>query len=302
MIVADLSDADLVRTLSGSGLRLRTGPLVTSIRSRMRPVIDGIRLHYAEHPVEPPVGFADFHVRIAPGGGLRRLFRPQVFFLFEDAASFNPLPIDQAFPMLEWGLNWCVSAHCHQYLVLHAAVLERGGRAVLMPAPPGSGKSTLCAALALSGWRLLSDELALIDPATLAIFPLPRPVSLKNASIDVIRHFSSAATIGPEVPETTKGTVAHMKPPVQGVRDAHREALPAWIVFPRYVADVPARFEPVPRAQAFMQLVDNAFNYDVHGRQGFETLARVVDACSCNAFTYARLEEAVPLFAALAAQ
>jgi predicted ATPase len=30
---------------------------------------------------------------------------------------------------------------------------------VILPAPPGSGKSTLCAALVTRGWRLLSDEL-----------------------------------------------------------------------------------------------------------------------------------------------
>ena len=40
---------------------------------------------------------------------------------------FAPLPLDQAFPMLEWGLNWCVSAHCHQYLIFHAAVVEKSG-------------------------------------------------------------------------------------------------------------------------------------------------------------------------------
>jgi hypothetical protein len=50
-------------------------------------------------------------------------------------------------------------------------VLERGGRALLLPAPSGSGKSTLCAGLAFNGWRLLSDELALLDPCRLGHRP-----------------------------------------------------------------------------------------------------------------------------------
>ncbi len=98
--------------------------------------------------------------------------------------------------MLEWGLNWCVSAHCHQYLIFHAAVIEKSGRALILPAPPGSGKSTLCAGLVNRGWRLLSDELTLIDIASCGVVPLPRPVSLKNASIDVIRAYAPAAAIG----------------------------------------------------------------------------------------------------------
>lgn len=300
MIVADLSPGELARTLSSPGLRLRTGPVVSAIRSPLPAVAEGIGLHYAEHPLEPSEGFADFHVHVAPPRGLRRLFRPQVLFHFEGAAPFRPLPLDQSFPMLEWGLNWCISANCHQFLILHAAVLERGGRALVMPAPPGSGKSTLCAALALSGWRLLSDELALIDPASLCVHPVPRPVSLKNASIDVIRDFSSDARFGPLVRNTTKGTVAHMKPPTQGVRDAHLTARPAWIVFPRYVPGSEAQWIEMPRAQAFMELVDNAFNYDVHGRRAFDTLVRIAESAACREFRYSRLDEAVPIFSALA--
>ena len=83
--------------------------------------------------------------------------------------------------MLEAGLNWCIGNLAHQYLVIHSATLERGGRALLMPAPPGSGKSTLCAALITRGWRLLSDEFALVDPATGLLVPVPRPVALKGA-------------------------------------------------------------------------------------------------------------------------
>ncbi len=300
MIVAELSPDELARTLAYPGLRLRTGPVVSSIRSPIPAVAQGIGIHYAEHPIEPADGFADFHVHVTPPRGLRRLFRPQVLFHFEGASPFRPLPFEQSFPMLEWGLNWCISANCHQYLILHAAVLERGGRALVLPAPPGSGKSTLCAALALSGWRLLSDELALIDPASLHVHAVPRPISLKNVSIEVIREFSNDAKLGPLVHNTNKGTVAHMKPPVRGVREAHLPAMPAWVVFPRYAAGSDARLSPMAKAQAFMQLVDNAFNYDVHGRRAFETLARVVEGCACCEFSYSRLEEAVPLFTALA--
>jgi HprK-related kinase A len=299
LIVSDLSRAELARRLAGEGLRLRTGPVVTSIRSIIPSVLRGIELHYARHPLEPDDGFADFHVRVAAPAGPRRLVRPQVFFQFDGRSSFLPLPLPQAFPMLEWGLNWCVSSHCHQYVVVHAAVLARDDRAVLLPAPPGSGKSTLCAALALRGWRLLSDELALIEPESGSVCPLPRPISLKNASIDVIGAFSSEAEFGEPVRDTVKGTVAHMKPPALGVREAERLARPAWVVFPRYVPGRAATMAPLAKAQACMQLIENAFNYDVHGRRAFQVLGDVVDTSACFEFSYGRLEEAMASFAAL---
>jgi hypothetical protein len=49
-----------------------------------------------------------------------------------------------------------------------------------------------------------------------------------------------------------------------------------------------------------MQLVDSAFNYNLHGRKGFETLAQVIDAADCYEFAYGDLEEAVKLYDRLA--
>lgn len=90
------------------------------------------------------------------------------------------MPVGHAFPQLEWAMNWCISTQANFYLLLHSAVIERNGFAAIMPAPPGSGKSTLCAALINRGWRLLSDELALISLHDQNIYPLARPVGLKN--------------------------------------------------------------------------------------------------------------------------
>jgi hypothetical protein len=54
--------------------------------------------------------------------------------------------------------------------------------------------------------------------------------------------------------------------------------------------------EPMPKARAFMDLVSSAFNYNVHGRQGFAALTRLVDTADCYAFSYGRLEDAVAIF------
>jgi len=300
VIVADFSPAELAQTLAGSGIRLRTGPFLTQIRSPLAAVARGVGLHYANHPAEDVEGFADFHVRVDAPRSLRRWVRRQVLFHFDGEPPFTPLPADQAFPMLEWGLNWCVSSQCHRYLTIHAAVVERAGRALILPAPPGAGKSTLCAGLVSRGWRLLSDELTLIDPATGNVVPLPRPVSLKNASIDVIRRFSERAVIGPAVHDTNKGSVAHMRPPVDSVQRATDAAIPGWIVLPRYQAGAPAALTPLSKARAFMRLADNAFNYNVHGRRGFEVIAGLVDACGCFEFAYGDLDEAIAVFDRLA--
>jgi len=299
--VADFTQNSLRRRLARDGLRLRTGPVVANIRTSLDMVADGIALHYAEHSVAKESEFADFHVAVERPRNLRQWIAPQVVFRFDGLSSFAPLPVDQGFPTLEWGLNWCVSSHCHQFLIVHAAVLERGGHALILPAPSGSGKSTLCAALAFSGWRLLSDELALLAPEQGHVVALPRPISLKNESIDAVRSSFPAAIFGRTVRETIKGSVVHVRPPADSVRRAAQPAMPAWVVAPSFLPDAEACLEPMPKARAMMCLVESAFNYNVHGRVGFAALSRLVDQADCYRFTYGRLHEAVRVFERLEA-
>jgi hypothetical protein len=297
VIVSDLPAPQLRRRLRHPGLRLRTGPVVTCVRSDLADVADGIALHYAQHPVHEDDGFADFHVSVERPDSLRRWIRPQVVFRFDGEAPFAPLPGDQGFPMFEWGLNWCVSAHCHQYLVIHAAVIARGGLAVVLPAPSGSGKSTLCAGLVYGGgWRLLSDELALFHPQTGLLDALVRPVSLKNASIEAIARFAPGVPMGRVVHETVKGRVAHVAPPPEAVAQCSLETRARWIVLPRYEAGAAAALRPLPRAQAFMTLMTQAFNPQVHGAQGFDALADIVSGCDCHEFVYGDLGDACRVF------
>jgi HprK-related kinase A len=299
--VQSLGAAGIEAALAGKGgLRLRTGPVAATVSTCLPQVVQAISKLYADYPLVAADDFVDFQVTIRRPPNLRALWRPQVTFELEGQYPFAPLRGDQGFPMLEWGLNWCMYSMCHQYLTLHAAVLERGGRALILPAPSGSGKSTLCAGLLFHGWRLLSDELTLICPREGNIVPMPRPVSVKNASIDVLSKLIPSIRFESRVEETNKGIVAHFAAPGDAVRRASERALPAWVVLPRYVQGMPATLTPMLRARAFMSLIENAFNYDVFGVEGFRLLGSVIDRSKCFSFQYGHLPEAIALFAKLA--
>jgi hypothetical protein len=88
--------------------------------------------------------------------------------------------------------------------------------------------------------------------------------------------------------------------PAASVRAAAQSAAPGWIVLPHYSIDEPMELAPVSKGTAFMHLVDNAFNYDVHGRVGFALLADFVEASRCYTFTYnGDLKEAIDVFETL---
>lgn len=282
------------------GLRFQTGPVSIRLTTRLPQVADSVAALYADYPLVADDAFTDFDVAVRKPSNLRGWTGSQVVFELEGREPFNPLRGDQGFPLLEWGLNWCVYSHCNQFLILHAAVLERGGRALILPAPSGSGKSTLCAGLLFNGWRLLSDELTLISPRDGTIVPMPRPVSVKNESIPVMQKLVPRLRFGSCISETVKGTVAHFAAPRDAVQRAAEHAMPAWVVLPKWVSEQPATLTPMPRARGFMSLVENAFNYDVFGADGFDLLASVIDRSQCFSFEYGHLSEAIDLFSRLA--
>lgn len=293
MKIGELSRQEIRRRLARGELTLRVPPFVARLRSDVDRVADDLALLYRDFSVGSTEDFADFHLEVRMERGLRRWVKPMARFFADGEPAFSPLPAEQGFHMIEWGLNWAVSTMAHPYLSYHAAALERGGQALLLPAPPGSGKSTLSAALSHRGWRLMSDEITLYDLRQGSVCGMGRPVNLKNVSIDLIRGFAPDAVLTRPVPDTQKGTLALMRAPGDSVDRVMETATPAWIVMPRYEAGAPPRLIDLPKARMLLLLAEQAFNYDIHGRAGFEATADLVERCSCLEFTYSSLDEAV---------
>ena len=302
MKLGELTETEVRQGLAGDGLILQIGPFSFRLVSPIQKIAEGVATLYRDYPVLDEGHFVDYAVNIVGSTGWRRWFRRQAIFRFDGGEPFIPLPLNHAFPLLEWAMNWCIATNAHHYLLLHSAVIEREGCAVIMPAPPGSGKSTLCAGLVHRGWRLLSDEVALISLLDASITPFGRPVSLKNQSIDVIRAFAPGSVFSEVVHDTAKGSVSLLKVPSEHLERIKETAKPRWVVFPKYVANSAPKLVPRSKANSMLELGRNSFNYMVLGRTGFEVLSKVLDASDCYDFQYSKLDDAVAVFDDLVAR
>lgn len=298
-LLASADPAGLQRSLAGQGLRLNLGLAQVQVRGDAPDLGRQLQQVYGRFPVDEGPGWADIHLRIDRVGGLRRLLRPQVALHAEGQFPFDPFPATHALPLLEWGCNWMIGRCCNWALLLHAGALERDGLALVLPATPGSGKSTLTAALSHRGWRLLSDEFGAYDPQGGVFHAVLKPVALKNESIDVIRRFSPSAVFGPVFPNTRKGTVAHMAATPDAVARRHETARPGAVVLPRWQAGSPTRWEPVPAHLLFPALAFNAFNYGLLGAVGFRAAVALVQQCPAWRLTYSDLDEAMATLQAM---
>jgi len=278
---------------------LPIGPFNFSIKTDNTSVVKNLSSLYGDYHFSDDSPFIDFPITITTRSLVRRFIKPQVDFFLDEFAPFKPLPKDQSFAMLEWGMNWCITTQAHQFLIFHAGTIEKNNKVIIMPAEQGSGKSTLTAAMVYSGWRLFSDELALISVTDELVYPCTRPINLKNNSINVIDNFVDNAVFSTIAKDTHKGTVALLKPPKASVERMFEPAPLHCIVFPKYVANSEAKLTPINQIDTFQQLIQHSFNYHILGEQGFHLIASLLKNVACYQFEYSDFEQAKKLLSSL---
>ncbi|HTU11135.1 MAG TPA: HprK-related kinase A [Allosphingosinicella sp.] len=274
-------------------LDIQIGPVAFRIGSAWKAPLDALGRLYAAYP-KPADGLADFTVRLEPEKPWRRWLRPSVAikgdYILPDAA---PLALAHGLLAAEMGMNLQMALGQKNYLLLHAATVEKDGRVLIMTGESGAGKSTLAALLGERGWRLMGDEFGLLDMDTGALMPFPRAVSLKNGAIRVMEAEVGADRFGPRLEDTPKGAIRHMRPNDRAIAGMGQGGMPSLLLFPRFGPAEAVR--GVGKAEIFMRLTQASTNYVSLGRRGFDALARLVETVPALAIDYPDTDTAVGL-------
>ncbi|MBL8698831.1 MAG: HprK-related kinase A [Alphaproteobacteria bacterium] len=299
MKLGDLSPAEAAARLAGGGCSLRFGPFVLRAQTNDGDVAAFAHHIYANHEVVDDE-FADATITVHSSWDPTRPWHRKARMYLDGAPFTTSMSAHLGGPMLEWGLNWVIASRAHAYLQIHAGAVERNGRAVILPATSGSGKSTLCANLISAGWRLFSDEFAVIAPETGEVVPMPRGVSLKNASIAVAQRRHPAEEFSLTFRNTPKGDISILRAPRSAIERAAERRPPGAVVFPKWTAGAELAVTPVPRAQALTRLVHNSINYTALGELGFQTMVRLVESVPIHDLVYSDTSPVLDWFERLA--
>lgn len=289
MKIGQITDSSFAAKIGTDGIRLRCGPFVSHIVSELPEIAETIWTLYSDFDLATE-SIADFHLRVI---ARRSPFHRRAELIAEGRSLFGLFPRNESVAMLEWGLNACVCAWAHDFMIIHAAIVAQQNAALVMPGGPGAGKSTLATALVARGWRLLSDELTLIRPHGGEAVPLVRPISLKNESIEIASRIIENPVFGPICDVRRKGRMAHLKPDFQSVACGQKPAYPRVFVLPSFNRDGLTYLQPISRAQTFVSVAENALNYGVLHQLGFEALALVISRSQGYRLQYSEVDSAV---------
>lgn len=286
MRIGERSRDDVMGRLDAADLKLCMGPFVVRPAIRISECREVFSKLYADFHIASAAEQTDFPVCLEGTHALRHPLRRQVVIACDGVPLFESVSREEAWPYFEWGLNACVARWNPYHLMIHAATVARDRRAVMFVGASGAGKSSLACALLQRGFRLLSDEFALVRLHGGQLAPLVRPICLKNEMIAGARRLFPDAVFGPPRRAARKGIVAHMAPPRASVDAMHHPALPTVIVFCAFMQDEAVRIHRLGRAEAMRRLVPMCFNYVRLGYQGFETLVELVDRCDCFSMVF----------------
>jgi len=184
---------------------------------------------------------------------------------------------------------------CHPKLeilaLIHAAVVERNGKAVLLPAPSRHGKSTLTSALVDAGYGFLSDDMAVLDLHTGRVFPFPLGLSLRAGSWPLVEGmFPELGALPPVSPsdEALKVVVP------QGARVVCEPLPLAAVAFPVHGPERPSALRPLSMTELMVQLSAAGFWAPLH-EDGAGRLLDLLRAPRRFRLEYSSLEAAVKL-------
>jgi DNA-binding transcriptional LysR family regulator len=177
---------------------------------------------------------------------------------------------------------------------LHSAVLVEieQGRAALLVAQAGGGKSTTAWALLHHGFAYASDELAPVELPGLLVHPFPRALCLKDDP--------PASYPLPAGAMRTERTI-HV-PEALLPAPLHRQAAPLHAVFlVRRGAGAPSR-RRLSAAEAGARLYPHALNALAHAESGLDAVLQIASAVPCFELTVGDLPPACELVKATLAE
>lgn len=167
--------------------------------------------------------------------------------------------------------------------MIHGGAVAREGKAIVITAPSGFGKSTLIAYLVARGFEFLSDDLVPLRAQDHVVMPFPLPISVKPGAAGALAPFYSS--LDADAPRENQFLIQHASFMAPG---RPVEAL----IFPRYTPGATTSFENVSVEDALLRLLSDRIYFGLPiADQILSGFIRFLRRIERRSLIYSRFEE-----------
>jgi len=164
-------------------------------------------------------------------------------------------------------------------LAIHAGLVSRGERTILLPGSSGSGKSSVTTWLVSHGWRYHTDELVAIDLVTRAVKAFTRPLNIKTRGVPAVREIFDLDSVEDQCQISAGVTMI----PHRLVNSDFSANVPhiTHVIFPKYIAESEPELIELSGAEAGLEMMRSnviARNLPNHGFSQITALVRDIPA------------------------
>ncbi len=200
---------------------------------------------------------------------------------------------------LEYKIYTLLIDRFSNYYLIHAGVVAHDDKAIVLPGSSGGGKTTLIAGMLKNGFRYLTDEIGIIDPHTLRVYPFPKPLNMKIGSLSLFDNFEPEMELINKHEMNIEDKIHHVLVKSSSIHAMDKPIPVRDIIFVRYDPRGKSRLRPISRANAIFELAKCSFNHYRFKEKGIDILESLVRGCRCYQLRFADVGKAVSLLKGL---
>lgn len=211
------------------------------------------------------------------------------FFLLEGERSLGACGSSEWIPRLKAVLTEHYTAAVRDAFLMHAAFLVRGDTGLLLSGAPGAGKTTLCVALAKSGYAYQGDDIVRLESNGKAT-GTPFAACVKAPAWPLVASYAPEIADLPVYRRSDGKDVRYL--PVLPLKRRPRNV--DFVLLLSRQSDAKPALEPVEPLEAFSTLLASAFS--VKGSISapvLKTFAGAMEGAASFKFVYSNLADAI---------
>jgi hypothetical protein len=218
-----------------------------------------------------------------------------MFFTFEDGAPLGSYTAHELIPNLKAVLTEHYVSSVANAFLIHGALLARRDRGLLICGSPGAGKTTLCIALAGSGYEYCSDDIVRFQRDATAV-GVPFAPAVKQGAWPLVAPYAPAIDRLPTYRRGDGKAVRYLPMLV-----SNRPRVISDVILLARQAGVPTALERVAPLEMVSTILESAYSakrsLDADMLKAF---ARATESAGCHRLAYSALPEAVDAIRSLA--